>query len=359
MFKKLLIAGLAMLGAIALVCHFAWREFETYLQQPATTLSQPIELLVEPGSSLTRVVNQLAQRGILEHPQLLLLYLKLTGQVALQAGEYQIPAGLSPQQILDRLAQGEVKHYQVTLLEGWTADQALEQLGQQAELEHTLQDDAALAKLFAQLDSKKRYSSPEGLFFPDTYRYVKGMSDAALLTTAYNKMQQVLDSEWALREPKLPFASPYEALILASIVERETAVDSEREQIAGVFIERLARGMRLQTDPTVIYALGDAYDGNIRRRDLQVESPYNTYRVKGLPPTPIALASRRSIEAVLHPLNNGKIYFVAKGDGSHYFSSTLEEHNKAVQEYQVRNRARQYRSTPSKLAAKQGDDDSS
>ncbi len=358
MLKKLLLLSFVLLLALAVGLFVVWKKFDRYLDQPIAGLHEPVEIMVEPGSSVTRVIHQLADRDLLRQPRLLVYYLRATDQTGMQAGEYRIPAAISPRQLLARLARGEVKYYELTLLEGWTVRQSLDHMSQQPALEHELTD-ADMTDFLRILDREGRYPSAEGLFFPDTYRYVRGMSDKDLLTTAYGKMQQTLADEWPGRAEKLPLSSPYEALILASIVEKETAVDSEREQIAGVFTSRLVKGMRLQTDPTVIYAMGENYHGNIRRKDLQLDSPYNTYRVAGLPPTPIALPSRRSIEAVLHPLLNGKLYFVAKGDGSHYFSATLEEHNKAVQEYQVRNRAKNYRSAPGKASSKKADNDSS
>jgi UPF0755 protein len=341
-FIFLLIVSLVVLG---LALTMGWRQLNEYLDRPIAALDQSLDFQVESGSSITRVVYDLANKGLLLQPRVLVYYLRAMNQVSLQAGEYQLPVGITPRQLLDKLARGDVKYYQVTLLEGWTIKQALAHLHQQQALNRRLEA-PGLAEFLIRLGADPRYPSPEGLFFPDTYRYVRGMSDENLLTTAYQTMQQTLTTEWPGRADSLPLSDSYEALVLASIVEKETAVDSEREQIAGVFINRLEKGMRLQTDPTVIYALGDAYQGNITRRDLRVDSPYNTYRFAGLPPTPIALPSRRSIEAVLHPAITDNLYFVARGDGSHQFSATLEQHNKAVQEYQVRNRAKKYRSVP-------------
>jgi UPF0755 protein len=335
----LLVAGVAL--------GIGWQRFQDYLDQPIAALEQPTDIQVAPGSSVTRVIYELANQGLLKQPRLLVYYLRATEQLGIQTGEYEIAPGITPRQLLQKLAAGDVKYYQVTLVEGWTIAQALEHLHRQEALLKQVDIDG-LGKFLEQLDSEPLSSSPEGLFFPDTYRYNGGMSDASLLTQAYDIMQQTLAEAWPKRAPGLPLANPYEALILASIVERETAVDSEREEIAGVFINRLNKRMRLQTDPTVIYALGDSYRGNITRKDLQVDSPFNTYRIMGLPPTPIALPSRRSIDAVLHPATTDKLYFVARGDGSHKFSATLEQHNQAVQEYQVRNRAKNYRSVPAK-----------
>lgn len=345
MVKKILLI-VALLGALAAgVSALAWQRFAVYLDQPIDALPEPQLLVVEPGSSLTRVVHELADRHLLVQPRWLIYYLRAVGETSVQAGEYELQAGLTPRQLLGKIARGEVRTYQVTLVEGWTFRQALTHLQAQEGLELEL-DPGDPAALTRELGVDGDYENPEGWFFPDTYQYVRGSSDAGLLRNAHRIMRETLAREWAKRDEGLPLETPYEALILASIVERETSVDSERELIAGVFTNRLRKGMRLQTDPTVIYAMGDSYRGNIRRSDLSIDSPYNTYRVKGLPPTPIALPSARSIEAALHPQQTDKLYFVAKGDGSHHFSATLQEHNAAVQEYQIRNRAPNYRSSP-------------
>jgi len=228
-------------------------------------------------------------------------------------------------------------------LEGWTFQQALNHLQEQEKLS------ATLAGLNAQQLSAAlalEGLNPEGLFFPDTYQYVYGDSDVTILKRARKLMTEVLDEAWSNRAESLPYNSAYEALIMASIVERESGHASEREDIAGVFVRRLRKGMRLQTDPTVIYGMGVAYDGNLRKKDLRKPTPYNTYVIKGLPPTPIALPGKEAIEATMHPAPGDALYFVAKGDGSHQFSASLEEHNRAVQHYQVKARTSDYRSAP-------------
>ena len=323
---------------------YAWWYLQRYMDQPIAALDEPLDLVVEPGTSLTRMVYRLADQQVLHYPRALIYYLRFTGQTGLKAGEYRFEPGLTPKGLMQKMARGEHRSYQVTLLEGWTFQQALAHLQQQPALVIALDpgDEQALRD---SLGVDPKYPSPEGLFFPDTYSYVRGMSDRDVLRVAYRKMQEVLATYWPGRDDDLPISTPYEALVLASIVERETAVDSERELIAGVFVGRLRKGMRLQTDPTVIYAMGDQYRGNIRRKDLQIDSPYNTYRITGLPPTPIALSSERSIEAALQPAATDKVYFVARGDGSHQFSRTLAEHNRAVREYQL-NRSKDYRSVP-------------
>jgi UPF0755 protein len=223
--------------------------------------------------------------------------------------------------------------YSFTLVEGWTFQQVLEAVREQEALQGTFENLTAEA-IMERLGHPGEH--PEGRFLADTYHFPRGTTDLALLQRAYGAMQEFLQQEWDRRAADLPFKTPYEALILASIVEKETAVAEERPQIAGVFIRRLRKGMKLQTDPTVIYGMGERFDGNIRRRDLSENTPYNTYVHRGLTPTPISMPGRDAIRAVLHPADGKSLYFVAKGDGSHYFSATLQEHNKAVRKYQLK-----------------------
>ena len=243
-------------------------------------------------------------------------------------------------QLLDDLVAGKVIQYALTIPEGLTFRQIMQLLRQQPELRHTLADDSPAAVMQAIGEPGQ---SPEGRFYPDTYHFPRGTTDVQFLRRAYRTMAGVLQQEWQARDTGLPYKTPYDALIMASIIEKETAVPAERERIAGVFVRRLEKGMRLQTDPTVIYALGQSYDGNIHRRDLSLDSPYNTYRHAGLPPTPIAAPGRDSIDAALHPAPGEELYFVARGDGSHEFSRTLEEHNRAVARYQLNNNNNQPR----------------
>jgi UPF0755 protein len=246
--------------------------------------------------------------------------------------------------MLHLLQSGKVIHYQVTLPEGITLQRALDILARQAELEHVLEgpEDARILELI------KPHTLPEGLIFPDSYHYARAATDWEIVQRAHGDMQSVLQREWRARAPDLPYETPYEALIMASIIERETGLAQEREQIAGVFVRRLHKGMRLQTDPTVIYGLGSDYKGNLRRKHLADDSnPYNSYRHGGLPPTPIALPGRAAIHAALHPAAGDALYFVARGDGGHVFSATLAEHEQAVRKYQLRRR-KDYRSSPGK-----------
>ena len=306
---------------------------QRFLKAPLGAGQALVEYRIEPGYSVRRVGQQLAERGLLKRPRYWELYARYTGGATrIQAGEYLLDPSLTPVQLLQRFTEGQVKQYSLTLIEGWTFAQLLEALADNEVLEQTLEGlgtDAVMVEL------GYPDTHPEGRFLPDTYHFPRGTSDADFLRRAYRAMQNQLDVAWQARNPETPLKSPYEALILASIVERETAVPEERPAIAGVFIERLNSNMRLQTDPTVIYGMGDLYKGDIRRRDLRRDTPYNTYTRKGLPPTPIAMPSAAAIDAVLHPNFTGNLYFVARGDGTHQFSKTLQEHNRAVIEYQL------------------------
>jgi UPF0755 protein len=322
----------------------SWVQLQHWLKKPLTLPPQGVGLAVQSGDSLTRISQNLAREGWLNWPRLLTSYARITEQSNIRAGQYQLDYGTTPMALLVLLNEGKVKLYSITLVEGWTWRQALAALHQSPHIDKLLQDKPE--SQIAELLGLEAGALLEGRLFPDTYFIEHGTSDLAVFEIAFNKMELELAAAWENRVDGLPYLNPAQALVMASIVEKETAVDSEREQIAGVFVERLRKNMRLQTDPTVIYALGDSYDGNIRRRDLKVDSPYNTYRNRGLPPGPIALPGARSIHAAMHPVENGMIYFVARGDGTHKFSATLQEHNQAVDEYQRYRRARNYRSTP-------------
>lgn len=308
-----------------------------------TPLSMPAEqsvIDVKPGTSFAAVTQELSERGFLEHPHWLRWYGRLTGKASrIKAGEYRIKAGTSPRELLEELIGGQVYLHSLTIIEGWRFTDLLEALKQSDALTQTI-GDAKWELIADKIGATEPH--PEGLFLPETYRFPKGTSDVELLARAYRHLQEVLDQEWQKRTVTDVFKEPYEALILASIIEKETARTDERERISGVFVRRLQKGMRLQTDPTVIYGLGEAFDGNLRRRDLRADTPYNTYRRSGLPPTPIALAGRAAIRAALNPANGTELYFVATGlgDGSHRFSETREEHERAVQEYLQRLRSR-------------------
>ncbi len=309
------------------------------------SFSEEAIIKIQPGDTLGKISYQLAKDGILSQPKLLIFYAKFTDRTKIEVGEYNIPQFITPENLLDLLQSGDVVTYSVTLVEGKTFKNFLNVLQQQTNLDSTLEDKTP--NEIIELNGLT-IDHPEGWFYPDTYQYVSGTSDNDILMRAYTKMEKVLAEEWSQRSKDLPYKNAYEALIMASIIEKETGVASERSEIAGVFVRRLKKGMRLQTDPTIIYGLGDSYKGNIRRKHLTQATPYNTYVIDGLPPTPIAMPGREAIHAALHPAEGTTLFFVAKGDGSHQFSTTLDEHNKAVQEYQIKNRAKQYRSAPEK-----------
>ncbi len=334
---------LFLLGVLVLTLTggtLAWR-IDRWLDRPLR-LDAPLTYELAPGSNFIRVVNDLARQGIVDEPRWLRWYARLSGQASrIKAGEYRFEPGLTPRQLLRELVQGRVRQYSLTLIEGWNFRQLKAAVAAHPALRQTLQglDDAAI---MARIGHPGEH--PEGRFLPDTYHFPKGTRDTDFLIRAYDAMARVLAEEWAGRAPDLPLKTPYEALILASIVEKETGLASERPAIAGVFIRRLRKGMRLQTDPTVIYGMGEAYRGNIRKRDLLKDTPYNTYRRRGLPPTPIAMPGRAAIHATLHPDDSDNLYFVSRGDGSHQFSATLEEHNRAVIKYQLKGRRKPFSS---------------
>jgi UPF0755 protein len=306
-------------------------------------LSEEKLIAIAPGDTLGKISYQLAREKILNQPRLLILVARLLQQDKIEVGEYRIPAHSTPEHLLKQLQYGKVVSYSVTLVEGKSFQQFLENLAAQEKLTLKLKD-KNFEQIIAQLELDIEH--PEGWFYPDTYQYVSGSSDVDILLQAHHRMRQVLAREWEKRSTNLPYKTRYEALTMASIIEKETGVAREREEISGVFVRRLQKGMRLQTDPTVIYGLGDTYKGNIRRKHLKQPTPYNTYVIKGLPPTPIAMPGRDAIYAALHPDAGESLYFVAKGDGSHQFSKTLEQHNQAVQQYQIKKRASNYRSVP-------------
>jgi UPF0755 protein len=305
------------------------------------SLNSDYIVAVKKGDSLSKLAYQWEREGILSSARLFILYAKIMDKTKLEIGEYLLAKGSNREQLLHLLQSGDVISYKVTLVEGKTLKDFIAALHNHPKIEKKLVKEKSILQ---QLDIEQ--SHPEGWFFPDTYQFVSGTSDLDILKQSYQRMQDVLTEEWKNKVENLPYASSYEALIMASIIEKETGVAYERPEIAGVFVRRLQKGMRLQTDPTIIYGLGDEYKGNIRRKHLTQYTPYNTYMINGLPPTPIAMPGREAIHAALHPKAGKALYFVAKGDGSHYFSSTLAEHNKAVVEYQIKKRRKQYQSSP-------------
>lgn len=296
----------------------------------------PVAIEIRAGTSLRGIARQLEQAGLIAWPQVFIGYARMRGDaLRLKAGSYEFSGEVSVRGILDRLAQGDVTEVSITIPEGWTWQQLRAALRQHPHVKATTQgeDDAALLATVGLADGK-----PEGWFFPETYFFGKGSSDTDILRRAHRLMRQHLDREWSRRSSNLPLKSPEEALILASIVEKETGRPEERGLVAAVFLNRLRIGMRLQTDPTVIYGLGAAFDGNLRKRDLVTDTPYNTYTRAGLPPTPIAMPGLDSLRAVLQPPQSDALYFVARGDGTSHFSRTLAEHERAVTEFQRRRR---------------------
>lgn len=298
-----------------------------------------IELL--PGDSLSKVGYRLQRDFGLKHVKALIVFAKINGLTRVRVGEYELPAGVTPVELLHLFNAGRVKMRSVTLVEGITFRAALDAINQ---LEHIKAPLGVMTPLEAGKKLEVEQSNPEGWLFPDTYAYSKQTTAWELVAQAHQRMLEVLEQEWAVRAEGLPYETPYEALIMASIVEKETGAAYERAEIAGVFVRRLNQGMRLQTDPTVIYGLGESYTGNIRRKHLRQKTDYNTYTMHGLPPTPIALPGREAIHAALHPQAGSSLYFVARGDGTHYFSDNLAEHESAIAKYQLQ-RSNNYRST--------------
>ena len=337
--------GIVILVA-SLVLGWFWQSYTQY-QDTATNFSGGEKtFVIKPGATISSVVNNLISQGIISDRSRFMWMVKHDDKARnIQAGEYIISPDMTPKTIWTNFVNGKVKQHAFTVVEGWTFKQMMVAISGSEKLKHTLKGKTP-KQIMKILGHENEH--PEGRFLPDTYHFPAGMSDKAFLKRAYKAMQAVLSEHWPKRDKDLPYKTPYEALIMASIVEKETGIASERKKIAGVFVRRLKKRMRLQTDPTVIYGLGEKYDGNLRKRDLKKDNPYNTYRRKGLPPTPIALPGKAAILAALHPAQGDELYFVAKGDGSHHFSATMEEHNRAVRKYQIRNRKKNYRSAPEK-----------
>ena len=305
-----------------------YRLATTPLNLPAV----PSEFSIEPGSGLRRIAGQLAEAGILSNEWSFILLAHITGyNASLKAGDYQLTEKLSPLDLLKYLTRGKVRQYAITFLEGWTFSQFRKALDEHPALRHD-SDKLNDSELLRAIGAKESHA--EGLFFPDTYFFTRNSSDLTILKRAYQAMQQHLETVWLARQEFLPLKDQYDGLILASIIEKETGADNERTQIAGVFINRLRHNMKLQTDPTVIYGMVNKFDGNLRKIDLQTDHEYNTYTRSGLPPTPIAMPGLASIRAAFNPAITDELYFVSRGDGTSHFSSTLEEHNRAVLKYQ-------------------------
>jgi len=334
-----------IIGFLLLILSFSggwlWMDYQNALHLPVVYKSSTIT--IEKGDSFNQITDKLvAQKLTIKPFWFKIIALQENAMTKIKTGEYELSPGLNIPEILDLFVHGKAKQYAITFPEGWSYKEIRQEIDKNPYLEHTLNNitfDALMAQLSGDLNhvATSNFTSIaplEGLLFPDTYFFEKHMSDVSLLKRAYDKMQQVLQQEWQARAEGLPLKTPYEALILASIVEKETGEKSERPQIAGVFVRRLQQGILLQTDPTVIYGMGDSYQGDIRSKDLIAPTPYNTYVISGLPPTPIAMPGRDAIHSALHPENGDSLYFVAKGDGTHVFSASIKEHNAAVDNFQ-------------------------
>ena len=323
-----LLAMVAVLAFLLVAAAFWW------LHQPLAVRTPTVDLSIEPGRTPRGVAQDVANAGVAVDPRVLYLWFRLSGQDRqIRAGSYELDGTTTPRNLLQKLVRGDEALRNVTLVEGWNFRQVRDALAKAEQLKPEtagLTDDAIMVRL------ERPGVAAEGRFFPDTYTYAKGSSDLALLRRALHSMDRRLDAAWAQRAPATPLKTPQDALVLASIVEKETGRASDRAQIAGVFSNRLKIGMPLQTDPTVIYGLGTAFDGNLRKKDLQTDTPWNTYTRTGLPPTPIAMPGRAALLAAVQPEATQALYFVSRGDGTSHFSPSLEEHNRAVDQYQRR-----------------------
>jgi UPF0755 protein len=323
--KKLLITGVIV--SVAAASGFAW-----WTKQVLPVPGAPIEFSINPGSGVAASAQQMAAAGVPVNPTLFVLLARLTGDAGrIKAGSYELKPNTTPRGLLTQLVRGEFAQEAVTIIEGWSFKQMRQAISSHTRLKH---DTVKLtdAELMAKISTE--YKNPEGLFFPDTYLFAKGSSEIEIYRRAHQAMLDHLNEAWEKRNKALPYKTPYEALIMASIVEKETGQKSERTMIAGVFVNRLRTGMLLQTDPTVIYGMGDAFVGKIAKKDLLTDTPYNTYTRGGLPPTPISLPGLQSLQAALAPAETPALYFVSRGDGTSQFSSNLPDHNRAVNRYQ-------------------------
>jgi len=324
--------AIVLFVVLAALCAGGWVGY--FAHTPVDVPPAAREFPVGQGTTLRGVARELVAKGVLSESTTFVLLGRLLGKAgAVKAGIYQLPERITPYALIAKFARGEVMQSDITIIEGWTFAQMRAALDAHPGLRH---DTAGLTdrQVLDRLRASENY--PEGLFFPDSYHFNTGASDLQILALAYQTMESRLRAAWEARDPGLPYPTPYEALIMASIVEKETGHPEDRRMISAVFCNRLRRGMRLQTDPSVIYGMGNAFDGNLRKRDLEADGPYNTYTRSGLPPTPIALPSQASIEAVMNPAPSSALYFVARGDGTSQFSRSLEEHNRAVRKYQLK-----------------------
>jgi UPF0755 protein len=320
---------LVVLAVVAAAGYATW-----YVGSPVTVRQYPVEVEIPRGAGFRAAVEQLQRAGVSMRRHEFELLARALGKVRdIKAGSYEIATPVTPTQLLEKLTRGDVTQAEVRLIEGWTFAQFRAALDASPDLRHDTKgmDDA---QVLARLQASETH--PEGLFFPDTYLFGKGSSDLAVLRRAYRAMGRHLKEEWEARDPNVPYRTPYEALIMASIIEKETGQAGERDLIGGVLVNRLKIGMRLQVDPTIIYGLGASFDGNLKRAHLLEDGPYNTYTRAGLPPTPIAMPGLASVRAAMRPGKTDAFYYVSRGDGTSQFSRTLEEHNRAVAKYQLR-----------------------
>jgi UPF0755 protein len=325
--RKLIVTGVIV--SVAAVGGFQW-----WAGQPVTTGGDAIPFAIAQGSGVAGAAQQMATAGVPVNPFLFGVLARVTGKAGqIKAGSYELKPDTTPRRLLSQLVRGEFAQESLTIIEGWTFRQMRQAVDAAPNLKH---DTAKLSdkELLAKVAPDANYAGPEGLFFPDTYLFAKNASDLQVYKQAHEMMMKHLKTAWEKREPGLPYNDPYQALIMASLVEKETGQKGERAMIAGVFVNRLKTGMLLQTDPTVIYGMGDKYDGKIHKKDLETDTPYNTYTRAGLPPTPIALPGVQSLAAALAPAKTEALYFVSRGDGTSHFSSNLNEHNNAVNQYQ-------------------------
>jgi len=332
---SVLFIGVAMAG---------YRYWQQKLDQPLSISTKNSIFVIRKGVPLRYVLKELRSKNIISNLYPVLFYIKwhqLGSKI--QAGEYALYPGINSKELIALFISGKTITHQFRIIEGWTYQQVISRLDRLKNISHKISSDQYVIKKL-----NIHHPSMEGLLFPDTYDYKKGDSDISIVRRAHNNLIAILKNEWKKRAKNLPFKNSYQALILASIVEKETGMPSERSKVAGVFVRRLQKNMRLQTDPSTIYGLGKSFNGNLTKADLAKVTPYNTYRVKGLPPTPIAFAGRGAIHAALHPDKSHYLYFVAKGDGTHFFSNTFSEHRAAVRKFQILHRAKNYRSVPIK-----------
>jgi UPF0755 protein len=309
-----------------------WGWIAWFAFQPLSLPSSPLQITVTPGTSINALAIQLKKAGLLKEAFRFRILGRVMGYAnRVQSGTYALDRPLTPLELYGKLVRGEVTQAAILLVEGWNIREVRRELARHPQLDHRLVD-LTDVELMTMIGAEEKH--PEGLFFPDTYFFNPGSSDLEVLRRAYRIQQQKLNTAWETRSPGLPYTTPYEALVMASIIEKETGAPEERPLIAAVFINRIRKGMRLQTDPTVIYGMGSQFDGNLRKADLLRDTPYNTYTRKGLPPTPIAMPGEAAIRAALNPARSDALYFVAKGNGTHYFSASLNEHNRAVNRYQ-------------------------